>query len=150
MVDIVSIKVIGERTVQEQLDDIADFLPLPKRALSNVAELWKEAIKRRTLDGVDASEATFVSYSPKYAAFRKKTGRTSGRVNLFYKGQMLAAMTHKTSKNLIRIYFRSAREALKAHGHTFGSKNLPQREFFALNSNDLDRALDYIVRNYGP
>ena len=150
----VNIEVKGDKAAQASLDAVARFMPLNSRTLGQVAELWKTAIKLRTEDGKDADDKDFVPYSKSYAKFRAKTERVTKTVNLIYQGQMLAAMTHSVavSSQTVRLYFRTAEQGLKAHGHTFGSKKtgLPQREFFALNKGDIDTATNFILRSYGP
>ena len=150
----VNIEVKGAEAAQASLDAVARFMPLNSRTLGQVAELWKTAIKRRTEDGKDAYENDFVPYSKSYGKFRSETGRPTAKVVLLYKGQMLAAMTQSVnvSSQTVRLYFRGAKQGLKAHGHTFGSKKtgLPQREFFALNKGDIDTATNFILRSYGP
>lgn len=151
----VNIEVKGAEAAQASLDAVARFMPLNSRTLGQVAELWKKAIKKRTELGKDAYDKDFVPYSKSYAKFRAKTERVTKTVNLMYQGRMLAAMTHSVdvTSQTMRLYFRApAIEGLKAHGHSFGSKKtgLPQREFFALNKDDIDIASNFILSKYGP
>ncbi len=150
MAENISIEMVGITEIQHQLRNLRRFMPISSQNLGKMALIWEEGIKRRTLLGRDSENKAFERYSPQYASFRSKTGHITQPVNLFYRGHMLAAMTHATSKNKIRIYFRTAKEGLKAHGHHFGSSKtgLPARPFFDLNEDDLERAVDFLGRVY--
>jgi hypothetical protein len=61
---------------------------------------------------------------------------------------MSAAMAVTVRPNYLKLYFRTPREGLKAHGHTYGNRRtgLPKRDFFALSKADLDFAVKFLEK----
>lgn len=147
----VDVTVTGVNVIEKDLKALSEYMPIPKKHLNALAELWKDAIKQRTLKGEDADGNKFEPYSSVYRLRRAKAGRSTNPVNLFWRGHMLAAMTHRAEENYIRVYFRTVKEGLKAHGHHYGSAKtgLPSRPFFSLNDDDIAEAVAYLEKNYG-
>lgn len=144
------IKLKQYEAILRTLQGVEKFMPLAKQDRNALAEIFKDRIKIRTLKGVDSNDNPFTPYSQRYSSFRVKTGRGL-TPNLFFKGHMLAAMTHSSNKKAIRLTFRTAKEALKAHGHHNGNpkSNVPARAFFDLNDSDIEAGINYLERIYG-
>ena len=127
------------------LNDLANN-SVDKELMSQVGAYVMLQIKTRTLAGKDVSGNAFVPYSSDYAFFRDETGHDTSNVNLFFRGHMLAAMDANADDTSVEIYFNDAQQAAKAHGHNYGSAKtgLPQREFFALSEDDVEKIKDMI------
>lgn len=133
------------------LAKLARFFPIPSYKKAQVGQMFAGNIKARTLKGVDAHGNPFTPYSDDYAEYRRAKGRKVRPVNLFFKGHMLAAIGVDSSQaNVLRLFFRTPLEGLKAHGHTFGSTKtgLPQRDFFAITQKDLEAATTFLTKDF--
>jgi phage gpG-like protein len=125
--------------------------------VSRIASLLHARIVARTLEGRDADGRPFVPYSPGYAEWRRKHGRPVDRVDLFFRGHMMAAMQDKAESPVkAKIFFADAEQAKKAYFHHTGGaggKKLPRRPFFALSDEDIELAVrevkDYVARRVG-
>jgi hypothetical protein len=108
---------LGEKPTAEQ-----------KRAF---AEIAKEVIENRTLDGRDINGKAFKKYSKEYAEL-KDVSRDS--VDLFVKGDMLDSIGRRKSKekvNSIFLQIKKGIETKKSFNHDTGD-TLPKREFFGI------------------
>jgi hypothetical protein len=120
--------------------------PIDSRLLSEIGEFVKFTIKVRTAKGLNVNGAAFDSYSAKWSLVRTKRGLPINKVDLFFSGGMMASMTHKVGVNSVEIFFLNSHEALKAHGHHFGtSRGLPARPFFALSKNEIEQIKQMIT-----
>jgi hypothetical protein len=101
----------------------------------------------RTRSGNDVNDQSFDPYSPGYAAFKKKKGRSASPVDLTFKGSMLRAITQKVFKQggslVAEVFFNSALESKKAEG------NLKKRDFFGFSDEQLERIKRKIVEALG-
>jgi len=108
-----------------------------KAMIDEVAE-----IAIRTLSGTDVEGKPFEPYTPKYAEFRKKKGRTAGLPNLSFTGNMLAAMRARFEKRPGRltgiIGFLDTKERKKALG------NQEHRNWFGLPRQRIDAIINKI------
>lgn len=123
-----AIKVTGGGDLSNKLHGMADRAG---RVPDTLGAYVVQEIIDRTQNGVDMNGVRFLPY--KHPEVRTKGGRQSSHVDLNWSGAMLASMTHKASDNQVVIFFRSAIENAKAHGHHFGSRFLPQRRFFGID-----------------
>jgi hypothetical protein len=78
---------------------------LTEDLMSEIANYLIAKIQLRTSQGVDASGAPFIPYSPGWALFRQKTGHPTDKVNLFFHGTMMSSMTFSATKDSARIFF---------------------------------------------
>lgn len=116
--------------------------PTFKRNLLGVAKAMQEQLQKeiriiakRTSSGVDVDGQAFTPYSPKYAAFKRASGR-SGKVDLTWTGNMLAAMGSKVKvigETIIGIISFIPAQAVKARA------NMRTRNFFGLSKEQLTR-----------
>ena len=120
-----------------------DLLELAQRVHTNILT--------RTADGKDADGMPFSPYSPSWAKIRKEKGRPTEKVDLFFSGHMLGAITSKIQKKgTALLFFADAQQAAKAHGHISGwnGKSDIKRKFFALgkdDENDLGKWVEEIL-----
>lgn len=125
---------IGENIFTKQLfDEIATFVILK--------------IQERTAKGVDAEEKSFKPYSPSYALFRTKSGRSASKVNLFFTGSMMSSMTFSSSDDRTRIFFAPTQDPSGTSNPLKAFYLNQERRFFAINTKDVEDVLK-IVREY--
>lgn len=144
----------GINTLVLRLQSLQNNL-VTKAILERIGNRAKLFIVSRTLRGVDVDENPFKPYSERYRRFRQNpkirgkkyeniSARPVSKVDLFFTGRMQGALTHAIEDNeTVRLFFDDAgdpdnKPSLRAHGHHFGSKILPQRKFFSLNEKELD------------
>ena len=130
--------------VKKSLNDLSEIFTSARlrRLLSRLGMGAKINILTRTAAGIDAGDAFFEPYSYKYKLFRKRKGRPTDKVDLFFKGTMLGSMAVRTESNKSIIYFANKWEGTKAGSHHHGTKKggkkiIPKREFFALSASDI-------------
>lgn len=136
----IRIDTAGINEVSTALKSLAGAM-VSSELMGQLGQFAMTKIKARTMEGKDAEGRAFVPYSEDYKFFRAEKGHPTNKVNLFFNGQMLASMDTKTvGDDEVVIYFADSQQAAKAHGHNFGcaKTGLPQREFFALSSDDLE------------
>ena len=103
----------------------------------------KAQILARTSQGMDASGTKFAPYSAPWKLIRAAKGLPVRRVDLFFTGSMLAAMTWKANKERAVIFFRPSADRrgisnpAKAYYNQEGRR---PRRFFAMSKQDI-RAL---------
>ena len=123
-----------------------------RKTLERMGSFVALGLKKRTAKGVDFEDQRFVHYSAGYARYRAKKGRPTGKVNLFFKGRMLGAITHKVNlpRLTVRIFFADKQQALKAHGHYYGVPGrLPARKFFSPSKRDVNYLNKLVSKNIG-
>lgn len=115
--------------------------------LEELANFAMFRIKTRTSAGKDVKGQFFQPYTDRYKLFRQKHGRPTNKVDLFFTGSMLSAMTSEIEFGGVNLYFLNTEDK-------FGGKNpikafyLDQsRNFFALSNSDI-RGLQEIVEDF--
>jgi len=63
------------------------------------------SILARTAKGKDAEGNDFIEYSKEYARIRELVGLQTSRVDLFFGGSMLGALTHESDKDSAKLFF---------------------------------------------
>lgn len=109
------------------------------RLLAKMSSFVISQILARTAQGKDVEGNDFDDYSPAYAAFRKKAGRPTDKVDLFFTGKMLGSITHKVEEDKATIFFAGADESEKAYWVNQG------RNFFGISPSDEDRLREMVV-----
>ena len=96
-------------------------------------------IRTKTLKGIDFRGKPFAPYSEGYIKHLQKKGYST-KVDLFYSGKMLGALTpdmvKKTGKYKVTLSFARAEERDKALWNQVLGK--PKREFFGFNNKTKD------------
>jgi len=104
-----------------------------------------DIIRTKTLKGIDFRGKPFAPYSEGYIKHLEKKGYST-RVDLFYSGKMLGALTpdmvKKTGKYKVTLGFARAEERDKALWNQVLGK--PKREFFGFN----DRTKSIIQKSF--
>ena len=99
------------------------------------AEIAKDVIENRTLDGHDIHGKKFKRYSEEYAEAK---GVTRDSVDLFLEGDMLENIGRRKSKEKTNTLFMQMKKGLqtkKSFNHDTGDK-LPKREFFGITDKE--------------
>lgn len=123
-----------------------DLQRLPE-LMEEIAQFSMTQIKKRTLAGKDADNHLFEPYSDKYALFRREKGRPTGKVDLFFSGSMLGAMTSDVDSREIRIYFMNTSDSKNSRNSLKAFFLNQRRNFFALSENDV-RGIIEIIEEY--
>lgn len=105
-------------------------IQLDSSELDEIANAAIQKIDARTVQGIDYRGDTFEYYSGMYARYRALQGRQVERVDMTFDGQMLAALTARSSSDAAIVRFTNATEARKAMWHHEGAGHLPAREWF--------------------
>jgi hypothetical protein len=144
-------KLAGDKKVSlqqiSQEIDIKEYLgekPTPEQKRI-FAEIARDVIENRTLDGVDINGKKFKKYSKEYAEL-KGVGRSA--VDLFLKGDMLSSIGRRKSKektNTVFLQMKKGLETKKSFNHDTGD-NLPRREFFGITEMEAKKIASEVER----
>jgi len=104
-------------------------------------------IKARTILGEDVDGVDFKPYNPFYAKERAKDGYQVNFVDLTRTGSMLSAMTAEYDRNSVDIFFMNTTDSSGARNPEKAFFLNEDREFFALNQDDI-KGIMKIVRSY--
>jgi len=123
------------RKKKELLDD-------KEKALGLALQKVVLSLNQRTKAGKSVEGSPFADYTPEYAKFKSRKGRSIAPPDLTFSGAMLRAIqfsVKRTANAIIgRIYFNSAKEANKARG------NQEKRPFFGLSKEERDLVIDIV------
>ncbi len=101
-------------------------------------------IQKRTSEGVDVDGRRFDEYSPKYKLFRQAKGHSGDRVNLFFTGSMLSAMTHSATDFEAKIFFQNTTDRSGARNPLKAFVLNEKRNFFALSAEEREDIEDMV------
>ena len=128
-----------DKAVKDRLAQIERDLPDQlDKALAQTAYYGSNIIADRGKEGRGIS-GVFKAYTPKYAEFRRKTGR-SDKVDLNYTGQMWASLAGFRHRGYAEIKFSDALANRKAY---FNNKLRP---FFGFNATEKRQLLEFMKR----
>lgn len=113
-------KVTGADAIAKKLQKMADTVDR-KQMMRIIGVRAVDLVSKRALSGKDMNNKRFKGYSEGYKKQRAKKG-AGLKVDLMLSGNMYAAMTYKTHKHGVTLFFRGGEENLKAHGHHHGRK----------------------------
>lgn len=137
-----SVKITGTDKIIGKLHGMTDGAPVDAIGAYVVQE-----IVDRTQRGIDMHGDAFKPYSEAHKKTRIKYGAQTSYVDLNMTGNMLASITHNVRGNTVTILLRAAKENAKAHGHYFGTKNLPRRKFFGIDAK-MKKAIIQNLKNW--
>jgi len=111
----VSVK-IPKNTAGSKLAEIQRKLPsIIDSAITKAAVSVSNQIKRNASQGKGLRNKAFRGYTPSYAKFRQKKGRSVAPVDLNFTGQMFGAMNGQFArKGVAKVYFASVAQSRKA------------------------------------
>lgn len=81
-----------------------------KQILDEIGNFVIFNIQDRTADGKDVDGQPFTPYSKSYKMIREEKGLPSGKVDLFFTGSMMSAMTYVVKPNSVKIFFQSTQD----------------------------------------
>jgi hypothetical protein len=147
------VTVVGLESVLLRLDGIRAFKG-SKRLMEEIGSSVVEQILKRTAEGKDVSDANFTPYSEPYKKVRAKRGLPTDKLDLFFSGSMLSAMTYAAKKKSVRVFFMDTAGTSQGSRGTTPSVsnaekavyNQERREFFGLSSEDVKSATDLARR----
>ena len=140
MSDVIS--VIRNFNLESEIDTAINSIDYDAVALKAI-----EIIKDKTESGVDFNNKRFKPYSNYYRDVRKEKGLQTNKVDLFFTGNMMSSITANSGDQSAVIKFLNRNDSGKAFAHIAGVGNLPVRDFFFFNDQDMDELLD-IAMNF--
>jgi hypothetical protein len=138
------LEIVGERELRLKLEGTAKALASNKVLMGQIGTYIEDQILFRTAEGKDVDENMFIPYSPLYAAFRSKKGRPVDKVDLNFRGSMLAALTHSASKDKVVVFFMPTvdREGVSDPEKAYYNQQL--RDFFGMSAKDVTEIEDMV------
>ena len=128
------VAVTGASRVQERFQRLLRVFG--KRLMGDVGFFVMTRIKQRTAKGLDVGGSPFDPYSAKYAFFRESKGRPVDKVDLFFTGSMMSAMTLEASETMVRIFFMPSNDRKGSSNPAKAFYLNQKREFFSLSPQD--------------
>ncbi len=116
-----------------------DMPGIIRQSLAKASAFGALRIEERTLQGKDADGNRFRPYAKQTIENRKKAGRKTSFVDLFFSGRMLGSLTFRSSAAKGQIFFRRQEEGEKAFFHDTGSGRIPRRPFFAIGKKEEEK-----------
>jgi hypothetical protein len=123
--------------LKERLEGITRDMVSPKLLL-RIGAFVKFRIDERTARGVDVEGSAFRPYSPRYKLFRKKEGHPTSKVNLFFSGSMLSALTFSAKGDVAKVFFLPSQDPSGTSNPLKAFYLNKTRRFFAMSAEDID------------
>ena len=121
-----------------------------ERILNEAAAYIDFKILERTAKGVDVYGGEFIPYAPLTVRLRSEAGLPTKKVDLFWSGHMLNALTHDVKSEEGRVFFLPGG---KPSATEKALKNNETRPFFGVNQDDrkavykiVEKAIDRIFK----
>ena len=144
----IDVEIKGYKEVQSALSQLGDFITASDLLLPAAFDQLAR-IKLRTAQGLDSNKDIFEPYADSYSKHRLSEGHSAQKVDLFFSGRMQAAMSAEVlDESSVRLFFNDPAQGLKAFYHHSGAGNLPVRDFFSINADDvieLEKAVDLAI-----
>jgi len=120
-------------------------------AMQKTTFFIQNSIQDRTEKGKDVKGRLFEPYSEYSKKKRQGKGLKTNRVDLYFRGEMMASMTNRIASDgkSATIFFSSQTEANKAVGHNEGVGKLPKRRFFAVSPKQEKQAVKVFEKEVG-
>ena len=112
--------------------------------MSEIGLFLISQIQIRTAEGVDVDGNAFTPYSPGYALFRRRKGRSASRVNLFFTGSMMSAMTFEADSDEVTLFFQNTSDPSGTRNPAKAFFLNQERRFFAMSEEDRQGVLRII------
>jgi phage gpG-like protein len=118
-----------------------------RKLTAKIGAYVETRVKLRTAQGMDFNEKKFTPYKSKgHKKKRKEAGLPTSTVDLMFKGNMMAALTHKViGSDTALIHFSDAQQAKKAHGHNHVLPKSKPRKFMGINQRDVKKINDMVA-----
>jgi len=132
-----TVEVIRNFDLVEEIGDAIDSIDYDELMLRGI-----QIIKDKTESGVDYQNRPFRKYSKDYEETRLQKQLPINKVDLFFTGNMMSAITADSDNDGAVIKFLNKHDSGKAFSHIRGSGSLPVRDFFFFDDDDMDELLD--------
>ena len=109
---------------------------LGKQLMGDIGMFLMTRVKTRTAAGIDVDGAPFTPYTAKYAFFRQSKGRPIDKVDLFFTGSMMSAMTMEETKDQVRVFFMGTQDRTGMSNPAKAFYLNEKRKFFAISDQD--------------
>jgi hypothetical protein len=146
------VTLIGSENILRRISYLRHDIDDPK-IFNEVGLFLTFKVEARTAEGRDVHDRRFEPYSPAYKKYREDEGHSGEKVNLFFSGSMMAALTFEGIPGGVRLFFQNTsdpegvRNPLKAFWHNTGAEPQPKRKFFALSESDRAGAIGIIDKH---
>ena len=143
------IEVKGTVELVLKLDDVAMALVRNSKLMGLIGNRVNTMIKARTAQGQDAAGGPFEPYSPRYAAWRKKHGFSTGIVDLTLTGGMFIALTYTAENDRVTSFFMDTPDKRnpKVRNPAKAFFNQQTRDFFSLGAAEV-KEVEAMVKDY--
>lgn len=111
-----------------------------KQLFTEIGFFAQAMIKKRTSEGKDVDGQEFEPYSAAYAKFRRESGHPANKVNLFFTGSMMSAMSQEIisgTKPGVKLFFLPTQDDSGMSNPAKAYYLNKTREFFALSDKDI-------------
>jgi len=126
-----------------KIKNIPDNL-LAKEVTGAIGNLVKFNILKRTAKGVDSEKTPFEPYSESWAGVRISKGLSINKVDLFFSGTMLSALTYDAQPDHVRIFFMDTRDKRGVSSASKAVYNDELRPFFNINADDIKEIMELL------
>lgn len=138
------VEIKGARELSIKLDAVAHAIASNAYLMGQIGSFVELGILKRTAAGMDADNQPFPPYKPLYARRRKKAGRPVNKVDLFFTGSMLSALTWKAERDRVTLFFMNTTDRFGMKNAAKAYYNQQLRNFFAISAEDV-REVEEIV-----
>lgn len=139
-----TIDILGLDSLRYLISKFGIKLKLHEGLLENIAQYAIFRIKKRTSAGEDVDGRDFIPYSDKYSLIRQEYGRPTNKVDLFFTGSMMGAITSDISDEQVVLYFMNTSDSSNTRNPLKAFFLNESRHFFALSEEDIKRIEDIV------
>jgi hypothetical protein len=129
-----AVAIVGYSRLKLRLGRLEKFLTDPG-IFEEIGAFIKESISLRTAEG-EGIEGPFQPYSKSYAKVRLKKGLPIDKVDLFFTGSMMGAMTYDAEPKEVRVFFLPTYDRKGVSNAAKALYNDERRNFFALTRDE--------------
>lgn len=141
------VRIEGARELIIKLDKVAEAVASNRYLMGQLGAYVETQVLQRTAKGIDADNKPFPPYSGLYAKRRKKAGRPTNSVDLFFTGSMLSALTYEAERQRVSLFFMNTTDKFGVRNPAKAYYNQQLRNFFAMSAEDV-AAVEEMVRKH--
>lgn len=142
-----TVNILGLDSLRYLISRFGINLKLHEGLLESIAQYAIFRIKKRTSEGKDVSGEDFIPYSNKYSLIRSEYGRPTNKVDLFFTGSMMGAITSDISDEQVVLYFMNTSDSSNTKNPLKAFFLNESRNFFALSEEDI-KGIEDIVNKF--
>lgn len=141
------VEVQGLRELTIKLDKVATAIASNRYLMGQIGAFVETQVLTRTARGVSADNTPFPPYNPLYAERRQDAGRPINKVDLFFTGSMLSALTYEAERQRVALFFMNTTDKYGVRNPAKAYYNQQLRNFFAMSAADV-AAVEEMVRKH--